>query len=708
VNFLPSTPLQPASLPVCQLCPPALVRRAGPAAVALAALVLLLARASVQADPVKTPGASDEETVSLDRVVVKGQTMQGASAPFSVETFGTPQIRDLRVTQPQELFRHVPGMNVRNFGLSGVADSFVLRGFGGGGHGGDLGVVVDGIPLNEAMSHADGYVDLNVIVPLEIAGMTVFKGPVSALYGNYNRSGLIALETRKDGAYREADVSFGSEATFDAQAAFGLPLGDRQQLNLAAQHYRTDGYRPQSEFERTTLSARWSMTISPRVQIALAGRVYGGEGDSPSYLTRPQFNVDPHGKDPRVLNDGSTKDFATLRADLSVKLNDHVKLLAFAYDTQQEFTRWYTRPVNSTTWAQREESYERDVWGAGLSLNGRDHLGSGVINWVAGVETFRESTYFQFYDNVASRRRVNTAINDRTADLDSVSLFGEVEAPLHRLFKPWVGVRHDRFDGEAVRNGPETGSDPLGPLQKIEHTSPKVGVRSDVTDHLQLRASWSEGFALPATFIKYSAGASNLDANVFRQTEAGVAVKIARTLTADLAVYRIESSDEIRTVSPGVYQNFGDTERTGVEAKLEWLAAEAWTFTGVYGSAESEVKKNASAALLGRKVTGVPEETITVTAAFAPRTGFGAESTLRYVGPFAVDAANTLSSQSYMTVDATLFYRCELQGRLYRIYLGIDNVFDRKYATSVSLSNGFQLLAPGAPTTFRAGLQLDF
>ncbi len=65
----------------------------------------------------------------------------------------------------------------------------VIRGFGNGGHGGDLGAVIDGIPLNEAMSHADGYVDLNVIIPLEIDSFTVLKGPVSALYGNYNRGG---------------------------------------------------------------------------------------------------------------------------------------------------------------------------------------------------------------------------------------------------------------------------------------------------------------------------------------------------------------------------------------------------------------------------------------------------------------------------------------------------------------------------------------
>ena len=194
------------------------------------------------------------------------------------------------------------------------------RGFGGGGHGGDLGAVIDGIPLNEAMSHADGYVDFNVVVPLEIANLAVYKGPVSALYGNFNRSGLVAIETRKEGSYKNVDVSLASHSTLDAQAALGAPLTDGQQLNLAAQVFHTDGFRPQSGFDRQTVSARWSIALTPTMQLAVAGRFFHGEGDSASYLSKTQFDVDPYGIDARVQNDGSKKNFDTLRSDFAWRL----------------------------------------------------------------------------------------------------------------------------------------------------------------------------------------------------------------------------------------------------------------------------------------------------------------------------------------------------------------------------------------------------
>jgi len=678
---------------------------------ALSSLLLACSAPALRAQPgsgsARNVAPPPVAVVALDQIVVKGQALRGANAPFSVDVLDLETIRDLRVSHPEDLFRQVAGMNVRYLGLGGVADSIVLRGFGGGGHGSELGVVVDGIPLNEAMSHADGYVDLNVIVPLEIGSMTVFKGPVSALYGNYNRGGLIALETRKDGPYGNADVSVASHGTVDAQAAFGLALGTNQRLNLAGQHYRTDGFRPRSKFDRTTLSGRWALEVSPPTQLAIAGRYYTGEGDSASYLTRAQYDVEPYGIDPRVQNDASKKEFASVRADASTNLGEGLRLLAFAYHTQQTFTRWFTRPLNPTTWAQREESYDRDVWGGGVNLNGQRRLAAGMLNWVGGIEAFRESTTYGFHDNLNNRRRVQPAIYDRTADLDSNSLFAELEAPLHAFFKPWVAVRHDRFDGAAVRRGPETGTDPLGPMQKINHTSPKVGVRSDVARGVQLRASWAEGFALPSNFVKYSLGAANVDPNIFRQTELGAAFRPSPAVTLDVAVYRIESSDEILSVGPGVFQNFGATERTGFEAKAGWQPLAPLAFTAAYGSADSEVERHTNAALLGKSVTGVSDHTATLGVAWAPRQGWGADATLRYVGPYAVDAPNTLYAPSFTTLDVALSYAGTFQGRRYTAYAAVDNATDRVFAPSVSLIGGTQLLAPGAPRTFRLGVQFD-
>ena len=119
---------------------------------------------------------------------VKGEALDEAQRVFSVTELGRDELGEQPRAEVESLWSKVPGMHVHHYQLSGVANALVLRGFGGGGHGGDVAATLDGIALNEATSHADGYFDLNVVVPLELDKVNVYRGPVSVLQGNYNRA----------------------------------------------------------------------------------------------------------------------------------------------------------------------------------------------------------------------------------------------------------------------------------------------------------------------------------------------------------------------------------------------------------------------------------------------------------------------------------------------------------------------------------------
>lgn len=640
--------------------------------------------------------------VELDAVEVKGQTLSTRDSGYSVDVMDGEEIRAKRVSRVQELYRHVPGMDIRGLGLDGVADNIMLRGFSGGGHGGDIAFSVDGIPLNEAMSHADGYADLNVIVPLEVRGMTVHKGPVSALFGNFNRAGSVALETRKGGEYREADLSLGSYGTLDAQVALGLKLRDDQHLNLAAQAFRSDGFRDQSKSWRGTLAGRWTMDVSAQTRIAVSGRLHAADADNPGYLSRERFASDPYGVEPGVQNDGAEKHFGTLRFDLQHSLDDDLRLLAFAYATKQDFSRWFTRPSGGIM-RQREESYDRDVLGAGMSLNGR-HRGAVPLNWVAGLETFRESTDYEYFEDLNRRRRTAPAVNDRTSVLKSLSAFSEIEAPLHALFTPTVGLRWDRFTGNCRVNGPESSTAPCGGMARQSHVSPKIGLRSEVLLGLELRASRSEGFALPSNFAKYALGAGDLDPNIFRQTEVGARWQVMPSLLLDVARYRIKSSNEIRTVAPGVYENFGSTRRDGTEVSVTWLPLDALDFQLAWTHTDSKITKNADATFIGNRVTAVPRNTVTLETNWRPLLDWQATLVWQKVGRYAVDAANTQSYSGYSLIDLRLEHSTQVAGQPTTVYAAIDNLTDRRYATAVN-TIGY---ATGAPRMMRVGASFSF
>lgn len=144
-------------------------------------------------------GAWAQEGIDLDKITVKGEGMREADRSFTVNTIGRDEIGAQRWDNPLDIFEEVPGVEVRSIQGGSVGDFVTIRGMTSGGHGGDLGFSLDGISLNEAEGHSDGYADTNIIIPLEVESLTVYKGPVSPLYGNFARGGVMAYQTRKGG-----------------------------------------------------------------------------------------------------------------------------------------------------------------------------------------------------------------------------------------------------------------------------------------------------------------------------------------------------------------------------------------------------------------------------------------------------------------------------------------------------------------------------
>lgn len=680
---------------------------------AVAAAALALVQLPVWAQATGTPVAQ----ATLQTIEIKGQALlQSDSTPASRTSFEAEQIRDAAISQPEQILGRVPGLRVMTYGLGGVVNVISLRGFGGGAHGGDLGMVLDGITLNEAISHADGYADLNVVIPLELQRLDVVKGPSSVLMGNYNRAGVVFLQTRKGGDYALADASFGSHRTGDLQVAGGFSKLGPGSLNLAAQLYTTEDFRPQSGFDRGTVAGRYTLPLG-RGDLSLSARFHKSDWDSASYLTQDQYVAgDGRGRDARVQNDGGSKEFTTLRADFTRELTPDIKLVSFLYGTQQTYARFFSRPVSTATWRQREESYEREVLGAGASLNGLQRLGGMPLKWIAGLEHTRERTRFEFFDGTSFRARtgVPAARQDRDYRFNSTGYFAEAELAVSPLFVPTLGVRHDRYTGECTRRiGNEVvgaGDPPCNvPLKNVHHTSPKLGVVSNVARGVQLRANLSEGFQLANVRGLYSAS-NNTDPTVYRQKEIGASWTPMAGLKFDVAAFRLDSSNEIRELPAGSGQffNSGRTRRSGFDLSASWAPSDSWNLSAAYGRAEGTIRENPDATLVGKKVTGVPRETGTLTADYAPAQGFGGFAAVHHVGRYFYVANNSLSWPGYTTLDAGLTWRGMVGRQAVKARLAVNNLTDKKYASNAFQIGGVNLVAPGAPRTFTAGVQVDF
>ncbi len=676
------------------------------------------------------------ENVDLGSITVKGEGMREADRSFTVNTISRDDIAARRWENPLAIFEEAPGVEVRSIQGGSVGDFITIRGMTNGGHGGDLGFSLDGISLNEAEGHSDGYADTNIVVPLEIDSLTVYKGPVSPLYGNFARGGVMAFQTRKGGEYTDIHLSGGSWGTYDGQLAFGrqvdAPLIGPLQINGAVQGYESEGWRDNSRFTKMNLALRASYMLSERSEIALSLRGHGARSYVPGNTTGDQFEAgweQRRAQSPVHVsqNDMAEKTYDSQRIDFNHSFSDNLKLLTWIYKTDMFLSRYETDVAPSTDPAvcatlttgvgngsscQRELSHDRDVTALGFSFNGTHSIGNIASNWVLGAEYYDEETVERMWRTNSRDRGFVQGITprlERNRDYvtETTAVFGQIALDVHRYFQPTLGFRYDRIE--------QTGklrTDVAAPVMRDTRANydvsdssltPKLGVRSAITDNLELRASYAEGFALPSIAQRTDPNINNLDPTKFTQYEFGISGTPIPSVYFDLVYFMLNSTDEIITnpANANLLENIGETDRSGIEGEIRYFpgAVPNLTLSAGFGFFDSELKSRAdNPALEGLEIPRVPEYVANLTASYAPPSGLGGTLRWRTVGEMYVSNDNVGTYDGYDVVDATVFYTVPgANGRSTRWYLEITNIFDEAYADGPGGANGVT-----SPTTFNA------
>jgi TonB family protein len=128
---------------------------------------------------------------------------------------------DLRPkTSPNDILRVVPGLLAVQHQGGGKADQLFLRGFDAD-HGTDVGVFLDGIPINmPSHAHGQGYADLHFLIPEAIDRIDVVKGPYDPRFGDFSTAGAINLITKKDFDESSVQLTLGAFPTQGADKLY--------------------------------------------------------------------------------------------------------------------------------------------------------------------------------------------------------------------------------------------------------------------------------------------------------------------------------------------------------------------------------------------------------------------------------------------------------------------------------------------------------
>lgn len=530
-------------------------------------------------------------------VEVKGQRSEderlapgtGArSLPGGVTTVTSEDLATLDIGRDiSNVFRRVPGVVANNIDQGDTGNGFRMRGFATQGtHGADTAIYIDGVPQNIPSSQGGaghGPAFLEWMTGDMIDTIDVIKGPVSALFGDQNRAGAVAIRTREGGAATPSSATVTVESYGGRRGSLVLS-GEHGKLRslVVADRYSLDGFRHGAFTDRSNLFWKLSTTIGDGVY-SLRATYYKSDSAGAGYLSLPamQAGLDPHSTmyDLPGFGAAQRKTLVFNRRPASGEAG------WFATAYAEDFER--SRAIQTSTTQHTYGYDDRGIYGA-RGGNTWAFGDAAVLTLGAEARKDKGDAYRQQY-----RERQPTAnyVNNQDLDLLTYGVFVQGQYRVLPTVKLHGGARYDRFDYDLVNlKLPAASTGYKGSV-----ITPKYGAIWIVAPDLELYANIAQGFRSPAAEQISTSGSlgplgaaggrinAGIDPSRVRSHDVGFNARPLDGLSVSGAFYTIQNDDEIVNTAPDVFVASGQTTRRGVELDLRYQFSSAFSTYLNYG-----------------------------------------------------------------------------------------------------------------------------
>lgn len=406
------------------------------------------------------------------------------------------QLQATGARSAEDYLRLIPGLLIVQHGSEGKGHQIYLRGFDAG-HGSDVEVTLEGLPLNEPSNvHAHGYIDLNFIIPEAVFAIDAIKGPFDVRQGDFATAGSIQYRLGIPKARRGVSVLYQAGTTNRHRAvAIWAPKSLATPELLAIEATTDQGYGQARQARRASAIGQRRLHLGPGQHIDLLGAMYLSEFGMPGAIRLEDWRAGRVGFYDAYTDKGLGKSArALLSAKLTQQLNAHQRLTLHAWtqarsiDLREDFTGYLLDPVQGDLRQQAQTA-----WYSGLELGYQHRLrpwmrAEAALGWRA--------TRLD-----AIERGVNQDLSDgplrRDQHLERDQLYATLAiraSPLHWLAIE-AGARLDGFDDDAT--------DKLAAGQRAQTTqvvtSPRLTARVFPSQTLTLFASLGQGIRSPET-----------------------------------------------------------------------------------------------------------------------------------------------------------------------------------------------------------------
>jgi iron complex outermembrane receptor protein len=657
--------------------------------------------------------------------------------PQSVQVFPNQLIEDRALTEGNELFRNVSGLNQSTY--SGM----VFRGFTqreilyNGAHGNPFGSL-EGDVNNSGFSTSQ-------IRLTNIQRVEVLKGPTSALYGSGEPGGLINYVTKKpkevlDG---EAQVRFGNFGQKFVGGELTGPINDHLLYRGAVYFEDRKSFREFRNLDRragaTNYDVAGNLTIKAKERHRWGIEYEFLKQELPGQRLRG-VPVDAAGNFLTYIEWTATEptDF--------IKMDGHVFQLHGDHEFKRGWNLDYTlryldyeraesyhepRGLNAATAAGRTMRREfRDQFRSNQDWSLVGNLskaanagGAGIHRLLFGAEYVAQDHQFIFrrarerevggpvpaldlfnpvHGQTSPRNYTLALLSSDTANTGRAGFYAQDMIEFNRYFQVLLSGRADRYDDEGFSGVPLKGEDTA--------FSGRVGAVVKPVEQVSFYGSFANSFIRPPILSQAPSANGPHKPETGDQVEFGVKTEVLnRRLSLTAAVFHINKRDILR---PDPLQGptgnnvnavlaTGAARSRGFEFNLEGFPTRRWYTAFNYAYLNTRITKDPTVSLIGQRLPNAPKHTtgLFMRYDFTDHTGvgLGVEQVGDRVEPFAA-----IRADGYALLDLSFYQQLTKRAR---VQLQVSNVTNEKYAVS-SLFAARAGNFPGQPRTFTVTLAL--
>ena len=647
----------------------------------------------------------EDKPVSLEGVVISPKTN-------ALNLITAIDIKTNPVNSSQDILTQIPGLFIGQHAGGGKAEQIFLRGFDID-HGTDIGITVDGLPVNMVShAHGQGYADLHFVIPETVDNIDFGKGPYYADKGNFTTAGYVNFKTKRNLENSTIKLEKGQFSTNRLLGMLDVLNTAKHDAYIAAEHISTDGpFDSPQNFKRINLFGKYTGNITSTEKLGMTFSHLSSKWDASGQI--PQRAVDSGliGRfgaidDTEGGNTGRTNVLVNYEKILTNDSYIKSSLYYSKYDFElfSNFTFFLEDEINGDQIKQKED---RNIYGLNSEFNKSFDLNDIEASIQVGVNLRNDQSKNNELSHTLNRK--NTLSFIQLGNINETNFGTYLNTNFY--YKKWTfnpSIRLDYFDFQY--------NDALQEIYQTQTStktivSPKVNVLYDYTPNLQLYLKGGKGFHSNDSRVILSNAAKETLPAAYGY-DVGLVWKPVPKLLLNAAYWYLFLEQEFVYVGDaGIVEPSGKTRRQGLDLSiryqpLKWLF---WNFDTNYTHARA-IDEEAG------------QDYIPLAPDFILKSGLNAlhESgiyggvNVRHIKDRPANEDNSIVAKGYTVVDLNMGYKWK------NIDFGfqIQNLFDTEwnetqFATESKLQNETSAIeeihfTPGTPFFIKGVIEYRF